>query len=378
MTGIKGKVTHSIDKFQSFLQSIKFNIKKKLNLLGPVMIQPYYGFGNGKYFYIKGRVIEKEKIKTPEEIDNYLENIQAILERYESDEIPGAKLKATFNGISKELETDDEGFFEVEFNFKEAVKSDGLRISLTLELLEEISNKEDQMKATGIFYMPVEETEIGIISDLDDTVIDTKATHFLKKMKTIFLQNSKTRKALLGIAEFLRALHHNKVGKPVNPLFYLSGSSWNIFDLLIEFFDYNKIPHGPVFLKDVGIEHGRFIKEDTKKYKLTRIRKILDTNENLNFILIGDSGQKDPEVYLKVIEEYPDRILSVYIRDVTDGKRDKEVERFQKKAAEHNVDMIVIQDTVEAARHAARKNFIDKKALKEIEKACENVKDNDS
>ena len=378
MSGIKEIVTHSIDKFQSFLQSIKFNIKKKLNLLGPVMIQTYYGFGNGKYFYIKGRIIEKEKINAPEDIDNFLENIHAILERYESDEIPGAKLKATFNGESKELETDDEGFFEVEFNFDKPVKSNDLRISLTLDLLEKISHKDDQTNAGGIFYLPVKETEFGIISDLDDTVIDTKATHFLKKMKTIFLQNSKTRKALPGMAAFLRALHHNKTEKPVNPIFYLSGSSWNIFDLLIEFFDYNEIPHGPVFLKDVGIEHGRFIKEDTKKYKLTRIRKILDTNEKLKFILIGDSGQKDPEVYLKIINEYPDRILSVYIRDVTDGERDKEMKRYEKKAAKHNVDMIVIQETIEAATHAAEKGFIENKSLKEIERACKNVKDNDS
>jgi phosphatidate phosphatase APP1 len=74
-------------------------------------------------------------------------------------------------------------------------------------------------------------------------------------------------------------------------------------------------------------------------------------------MLIGDSGQEDPEIYLKVVKEFPGRILVVFIRDVHDSRH----EFVKEKQAEMNllgVEMLLIKDTEEAKTFSISKGWI--------------------
>ena len=88
------------------------------------------------------------------------------------------------------------------------------------------------------------------------------------------------------------------------------------------------IPPGPLFLKDWSPT----VLGKHQDYKLGVIRSLLETYEDLPFVLIGDSGEEDPEIYLQAIREHPERIKAVYIRDVTPGKRDAEVHAIAEEA----------------------------------------------
>ena len=96
------------------------------------------------------------------------------------------------------------------------------------------------------------------------------------------------------------------------------------------------------------------------------IEHILTTHPTLHFVLVGDSGQKDPEVYREVVQRYPDRVAAVYIRDVSAEDRDAEIDGIAADLARLQVELVRVGDTVAAAEHAVSRGFIDPAALSEI------------
>ena len=92
------------------------------------------------------------------------------------------------------------------------------------------------------------------ISDLDDTVIQSRVTSFLQAVRTVMLGNARTRLPFPGVAAFYRALERGgDGGDEQNPIFYVSSSPWNIHDLIAEFLDVQGIPTGPIRLRDWDI-----------------------------------------------------------------------------------------------------------------------------
>ncbi|MDX5442655.1 MAG: DUF2183 domain-containing protein, partial [Hymenobacteraceae bacterium] len=349
----------------------KFKVKDTLNVLEPIKIFPYYGFGSENYVFLRGRVLEDEKVKENPDNSSTFEHIKNTYKRYETDEIPGIKVKATFAGQEKVEHTDDEGYFQFEFRFDAPVDYEKHGHKIKLQLQETKTDK-DKPEAEGHVFVPGPDTEFGIISDIDDTVLVSHITHFLGRIKLMLTKDASQRSPFPGIAAFLRALCKGRDGKGTNPVFFVSGSEWNLFDLLVHFFRYHDIPEGPLLLRDKGtrFDRGEF-ETSEEEYKREKIRHIHDTNPNLNFICIGDSGEHDPEIYLKTVEEYPDRILGIYIRDVSPDKRDKEVHEIARKVKEKGTEMVLSEETLTAAKHAYKMNWINKDQLSDVQKECE-------
>jgi phosphatidate phosphatase APP1 len=154
-------------------------------------------------------------------------------------------------------------------------------------------------------------------------VVRSGATNMLKMAWIVFLNNAHTRLPLEGVIAFYQALQRGVNGRDYNPIFYVSSSSWNIYDVLEDFLSVHGVPAGPLFLKDWSPT----TLEKHKAHKLAVIRTLLRTYPELPFVLIGDSGEEDPEIYRQAVREHPGRILAIYIRDVTTGERDAEVRR---------------------------------------------------
>jgi phosphatidate phosphatase APP1 len=147
-----------------------------------------------------------------------------------------------------------------------------------------------------------------------------------------------------------------------NPIFYVSSSPWNIYDVLEDFLDVHGVPEGPLFLKDwspsvLGKHRG---------HKLGIIRKLLSTYPNLPFVLIGDSGEEDPEIYSQVVRDHPGRVRAVYIRDVTSAERDAEVKTIAKEVRNLGAEMVPVRDSASAAEHAASAGLISPEAVPDI------------
>jgi phosphatidate phosphatase APP1 len=212
--------------------------------------------------------------------------------------------------------------------------------------------------------LPPSSAAFGVISDMDDTVLQSRVTNFLRAARLLLLENARTRLPFPGVAAFYRALVAGSDGGAGNPIFYVSSSPWNIYDVIADFLEAQEIPAGPLLLRDwdlrgMGGRHHR--------HKSQHIAEILETYPELPFVLVGDSGQEDPEIYSAIVREHPGRILAIYIRDVSkDPVRIAAIGALAEQVREGGTPLVLADDTLAAARHAAEHGWIREDALGDV------------
>jgi len=156
----------------------------------------------------------------------------------------------------------------------------------------------------------------GIISDIDDTVVETGATDFVKNWRRVLVDRPKDRLAVPGASTLYRMIARDHVA-PARPFFYVSSSPWNLYGFLAEFMELNAIPHGPMVLKDWGIDRETLLMASHDAHKLAAIRDILAFYPAFRFLLVGDNGERDVEIYATIVAEFGPRVAGVFIRDVS-------------------------------------------------------------
>ncbi len=339
------------------LSLTKLWLGKKLGLIRSVMIMPYQGFGNDKELFLLGRVLKDKGIGISKLEDSRWRNFKKMYKRFMTWEIPNAKLEASIDSIKKTTTTDEEGYFEFKIELSQPLISGNSWQKVRVELLSEIVKNQPAPVVDAYVFIPSENVEFGVISDIDDTVVPTGATRLWEMFKTTFLGNAQTRIPFQGVASFYQALSKGLVGKENNPFFYVSSSPWNLYDFLQELMEVHHLPQGPLMLRDIGLSREHFISGSHKKHKLIQIERVFDIIQEIPFILIGDSGQHDAEIYLQVIKDYPGRVKMVYIRDVNTAHH-KTMLKFVKQFNKLGVEMMLITNTIEAAQHAVSKGWI--------------------
>jgi phosphatidate phosphatase APP1 len=207
-----------------------------------------------------------------------------------------------------------------------------------------------------------------VISDIDDTVIQSDVGSVLRMVATVLFRNARTRLPLPGVPALYRALHAGPDGEAKNPMFYVSNGLWNLYDLLEDFFQLQEIPGGPVLLlRNWGVYRDEILPTRQREHKLAVIGRILDLYKALPFVLIGDSGEADPEIYHEVVHRYPDRILAVYIRNMTrELEQPAAIRALADEIAEAGSTLLLADDSLAMSRHAARQGWIRPEAVSAI------------
>jgi len=313
----------------------------------PIIILPYLTYGTSQKLTVCGRVLEDEGFLPAADADTRWRNLMRFYKRLESDEVPGARLRARFLGAGTEGLSDDEGYFRLELAPRGRV-GPGAWQEVELELLEATS-----IKATARVLVPSKRARFGVISDIDDTIVSTQVANKLRMILTVALSNARTRKPFLGVAAFYRALHAG-----VNPFFYVSKSPWNLYAPLVEYLEVQGLPLGPLMLRDFGLS-------SSKDHKSEAIVDILRTYPKLKFILIGDSGEQDPEIYTRIVQRFPERIRAIYIRSVN-PKRIVEIEKLASEVARTGCQLVLAAEAEPAAAHAAAEGLIQASELRAV------------
>jgi phosphatidate phosphatase APP1 len=184
--------------------------------------------------------------------------------------------------------------------------------------------------------------------------------------RAVLLGNAHTRLPFPGVAPFYRALQAGADGQADNPFFYVSSSPWNLHDVLLEILDRHGLPPGPLVLRDWGV--GRDARPfGHRTHKLAAIRRIAETYPALPLLLVGDSGQEDPEIYREVVGLLPGRVRAIYIRNVGPGQdRVAAVTALAEQVLAAGSALVLAEDTLAAARHAAARGWIAADRLPEI------------
>jgi phosphatidate phosphatase APP1 len=170
--------------------------------------------------------------------------------------------------------------------------------------------------------------------------------------------NAHTRKPFKGVTAFYSALRDGVAGNEGNPVFYVSSSPWHLYTPLVDFFQAQGIPLGPLMLKELGVR-ALFGASRHHSHKLQNIERILQTYPELPFILIGDSGQQDPEIYKEIVERHPQRIRAIYIRNVNpDPARIEALDKLIDEVRSTGAQLLLVPDSEFAAAHAAAEGLI--------------------
>ncbi|MEO6063266.1 MAG: phosphatase domain-containing protein [Thermoflexales bacterium] len=334
----------------------------------PIAIVAYRGYGTANELHLRGRVLEDKGIKIPEIDDTRRENLANILKRFASTEVARARIRARFQDTDFDTIADQHGYFQLVLRPALPLPADRLWHEVALEFLGPSRYPAGPVIAGAEILVPPPSAKFGVISDIDDTVIHTDAVNLLRMALVVFLGNARTRLPLKGVAAFYRALHKGSGTTGVNPLFYVSNSPWNLYDLLSDFFHLNDIPVGPVlFLRRWGFTRRDQLPTRKRQHKLSSAREILALFPDLPFILIGDSGEKDPEIYSELVGLYPDRIQAVYIRTAGHSdKRPAQIAALAERVRAAGSELILADDTVPLARHAAERGWISAEGLADV------------
>ncbi len=318
----------------------------------------YRSYAGRTHVVISGRVLEnKAPAELPDDARTWRRLVNAY-RRFVTDKAQNMPVTIRFEGREHGTRTDAQGYYRLEI----PRQTQGDQDWLTAEARCVVGGRE--IVAAHDILAPGSGAEFGVISDLDDTVIETNVTRLLAAAKLTFMGCAKTRKPLEGVAALYASLASGRADRPLNPIFYVSSSPWNLYDLLCDFMELNEIPKGPIFLRDHGLEPKQLFRSMSHREKLEHTLRIMGDFPKLPFVLIGDSGQHDAGLYAEAAALHPDRIKAIYIRDVdpvTATKRDDHVREHIKTASRHGVPMLLAPDSNAMAHHAADLGLISRR-----------------
>jgi phosphatidate phosphatase APP1 len=276
----------------------------------------------------------------------------AGLARFVTVEVSGARVRATVAGVTTEARTDREGYLDIAVDVDLA--PGWHEVELTLR---------DGTTATARVMVVDPTADIGLISDVDDTILETGISRGLAMVRATLMTETRDRAPLPGAAALYKAMTGD-----VRPVFYVSTSPWNLHEMLLEFVDMRGFPLGPLQLTDWGPSRSGIFRIGATEHKTGLVHRILAEHPQLRLVLIGDSGQLDPEIYAALAREHPDRIAAVYIRRTAHDAavRIAQVDALAAEISAAGVPMLAANDSVEIAAHAVGLGLLDGSALTEV------------
>jgi phosphatidate phosphatase APP1 len=331
----------------------------------PFEILCYRGYGNGVQAHVYGRVVRRIGATASSDTDTIVTNLLNTYRRADADPVPMAQLGIEFASAKSAIAADAQGYFGGWLKSAPPYNTSewhDYRAEMKL-----VSGGKDPVTGSGEIMIPPKSARLAVISDIDDTVIQSRVSNFIQAARTIMLGNARTRLPFHGVAAFYRALRGGITGEENNPVFYVSSSPWNIYDVIAEFMQLQNIPKGPLLLRDWDLSL-RSLKSDRHfEHKGVAIRNVLQLYPDLKFVLIGDTSQHDPEIYRRIVAEFPSRIMAIYIRDVTrNAERTASVKKLADEVVEAGSALVLSEDSMGAARHAVESGFFAEDKLAEI------------
>ncbi len=285
--------------------------------MGAVNVKVYHGYGHTHSLVLYGHVFRDKAVVQKQYTTRVLTNIIHLLRLFFVQPMPGVKLRLYWQQESFDTVTEDDGFFKFEWKSQQEIGAGWHPVTVA-----HIDEKGVAMATgEGKVYVP-HSTQYVFISDIDDTVMVSYSATKFRRLRELLIKNPRTRHQFVKVSDWYGRLAnaHTDASTP-NPFFYVSSSEWNLYDYLLEFFRFNKLPEGIFLLNQVKKWYQLFSTGKTKHAgKLLRIARILEVFPKQQFVLIGDNSQHDPDIYTAIAAKHPQKIFAIYIRNVRPEK----------------------------------------------------------
>lgn len=327
----------------------------------------YRGFvAAGDVAKVRVRVLEVPELPGDSRIP-YWDTAQSNLRRHAALPIVGVEVELSIGSHRTKEVTDSHGFanFSLPVPKLRAGWHDAHAVTTPIEDGESAAG-------TGQVVKPAARAPFLVISDIDDTILLTGLTEGIAMVARTVLREAAQRKAIPGMAPLYRGLVRGlptRSGRlrPEPTFFYVSTGSWSFYPLLNEFTDLRGFPHGPMFLTDWGPTE-RYLRRSGAEHKRTAIRRLFEAYPGMSFVLVGDSGQRDPLTYEEMAREFPGRVVLILIRQVGGDDEDRNIAVRERAAAlrEEGIPLHLVPDAVAATDLACAAGLCDSETVTEV------------
>lgn len=327
---------------------MKNKLLKWLGINNQPIVKIYKGYGHAHQLVIFGHVLARSPLPQTHSRNNILRNILQLMRLFWIKPMSGICVELQWEDKLVTGQSSKDGFFKLEWSAGENVPA-GNHI-VNIRCLDE--NKKTIAEGMGTFVVP-HITQLGVISDVDDTFLISHSATIFKRLYTLFTLNAAKRKIFEGVGQHYRQLQYaNTIDGEPNPFFYISSSEWNLYDYLQNIIMGQELPDG-VFLLSALKQWFQLLKTGKTNHggKFSRAVRILKTFPNQQFILLGDNSQKDPEIYQALAAHHPGRILAVYIRIVNSNLQ--AATALEKQLRKAGIPCCLFRHSKEAMEHSA-------------------------
>ena len=297
MKALLAKLVHPVERL--------FDGMRRRKAPDHVVIDPYLGFATPEHIVLRGRVLTKLRRTTPVLDASWISNLRQMVKLFLTDEVAGVTVSAgDITGV-----TDEEGYFTL--HLPRDPDWEGWQ---TVHVIAENGEETDLA-----VFVPTRDAPFAVVSDIDDTVLQTGAYSLARNLWTSLTGSTLSRHIFPDAVTLMKQFESQKA-----PIYFVSSSPWNLHHFLEKIFERHSLPRAPMFLRDLGISDKQFISGTHGNHKGSAIDTLIAAHPDLQFVLIGDTGQHDPQVYLEAAKRHPGRISRVIFREPGKGadKRD--------------------------------------------------------
>lgn len=296
----------------------------------PPRIQPYFGHRSADTLVLSARALRSKPSAFGE--GSRLRAVRTMISQFASREVAGLDVRLVIEGehgplLEQVATTDHEGFVHFDIALSPGWDLPDYPAWEVAEL--HWINSEGPQSVDAHILVPGKDSNLAVISDIDDTIIETGITGNPRKIarnwKRVLAQLPHERIAVPGADAFYGALgggvtasgdlHGAKMMPATHrPFFYISSSPWNLFSYLVAFQRLKGLPLGPIHLRDWGFNRATFGSGSHGAHKEAAIASILEMYPAMQFALIGDDTQGDLPAFAHAVTTHPGRVAAVFLR----------------------------------------------------------------
>lgn len=256
----------------------------------------FTGYGSSQRAHVLGRVLMAEK-------NEPRSNVMRGYRQFFTTQVPNIDITVRLGAAEVRSKTNGNGYIDVLLTGHE----------LEPGWHDAVIAVDGGTSTTAPVHIIADNTKVGLVSDIDDTVIVTMLPRAALAAWNSWVKKTNTRQPVPGMGEFYKALLDDE---PEAPVFYLSTGAWNTYETLVSFLEKHGLPRGPLLLTDWGpTPTGLF--RSGQEHKKVQLRNLFIDFPEIDWILVGDDGQHDPLIYGEAIFEHPDRVKQVAIRQLS-------------------------------------------------------------
>lgn len=330
-----------------------------------LLVQPYRGFGSPQRALVMGRVLRQPKALYPK--DPLARDALDVVRRMLRRGVAGETVRARLHEAVAVTVTDGDGYFRFDLPVVDRRGNGACGWQDVVLQLE----RDPSAAVTARVFLHPPDSRCLVVSDIDDTVVETGVANRFVMLWRLFVLGPRSRAAVPGFAELLRAVQRGPKGDERNPIVFVSRAPWTIYETLQAFFRLQHFPRDSVlFLREWGLRWYRPVARKDKAHKRALIRHLLQIAPNLPVVLIGDSGQEDAEVYASIVADFPGRVAAVMIRDLAHSvERERAIRSMEIDLGRAGAKLVLATSTLPMAHALAELGFIQRSAVAQVRAA---------